>query len=106
MTIDGIFCNGRYRVTTVSCEMKMSHWLDAPVITRVEDGAIILDLSQDIWDMEEVREEGDVLVLLMRKYPGLTNGVEVRIFPDDDSFSIAGQNITRQELIAELSHFA
>ncbi|MBV9865795.1 MAG: hypothetical protein JO316_10615 [Abitibacteriaceae bacterium] len=109
MTIDGIFCNGRYRVSTVSSEMRMSHWIDAPIVTRVEDGSSILDLSQEIWDLQDTREEGEVLVLIIRKYPGLTNGVEVSILPELGSFLIADsnarRNVTREELMAKLSEY-
>ena len=105
MTVDGIFCAGRYRVRTVSFEMRMSHWVDAPVVERIEDGATILDLSNDVWDVEGIEEDGDVLVLVMRKYPGLTKGVEVRILPEPDRFALAGEIVSRAELLAKLEAF-
>jgi hypothetical protein len=47
----------------------MSHWINAPVVERVSDGAALLDLSEDVWDLCDVGEEGDSLVLVIRKYP-------------------------------------
>ena len=105
MNIDGIYCDGRYKVRTVSFEMRMSHWVDAPIVERVEDGATVLDLSGDLWDLWSIREDDDALVLMMRKYPGLTNDVEVRVLPENDSFSIMGKNVTLEELISELKKF-
>jgi len=105
VNVDGIFCAGRYRVKTVSFEMRMSHWVDAPVVERAEDGATILDLSQDVWDVEGIEEDGDVLVLVMRKYPGLTNGVKVRILPEPDRFALAGEIVSREALISKLKEF-
>lgn len=80
----------------------MSHWIAAPVVERVADGAALLDLSEDVWDLCEVGEAGDTLVLVMRKYPGNTSGVEVRILPEPDRFELTGRVITRAELLAAL----
>jgi hypothetical protein len=96
------YCGGRYRVRTIQSEMKMSHWIDAPVVERVSDEAVVLDLSDDVWDLCRVDEEGEVLVLVMRKYPGLTQGVEVRILPEGDRYTIAGTTVTCDELLATL----
>jgi hypothetical protein len=96
------YCSGRYRVRTVPTEMRMSHWLNAPVVERVSDGAVLLDLSEDVWDLCDVREEGDTLVLVIRKYPGHTNGIEVRILPEPDRYQIGGKVRTREALMAAL----
>jgi hypothetical protein len=105
MSVDGIFCDGRYRVRTVSFEMRMSHWVEAPIVENAETGATILDLSQEIWDLQTLREEGSELVLVMRKYPGLTNDVEVRIFAEGDKFSVAGKNVNLKELMLQLNAY-
>lgn len=96
------YCSGRYRVRTVPAEMGMSHWINAPVVERVADGAILLDLSEDVWDLGDVSEEGDTLVLVMRKYPGRTNGIEVRILPEPDRYTIGGGVRTWEELMTAL----
>ena len=103
--MDRTYCAGRYQVQTVASEMRMSHWIEAPVVTRVEDGTTVLDLSEEMWDLQETREEDDVLLLVMRKYPGITNDVEVRILPRQDAFSIKGRTVTRQQLMADLREF-
>jgi hypothetical protein len=43
----------------------MSHWLTAPIVERVADGVTLLDLSGDLWDLGDVSEEGDILVLVI-----------------------------------------
>lgn len=99
------YCNGRYRVRTVSTEMRMSHWVNAPVVEHASDGSTLLDLSKELWDLWEIGEEGDILVLVMRKYPGRTNGVEVRILPESDRYQLGGKVRTREELMAALRAF-
>src|SRR4029450_631216 len=96
------YCSGRYRVRTVPAEMKMSHWINAPIVERVGDGATLLDLSEDVWDLCAVDEVGDTLVLVMRKYPGRTKGLEVRILPEPDHYEIGGRMTTREGLMLEL----
>ena len=96
------YCNGRYRVRTVPAEMKMSHWINAPVVERVSDGTALLDLSEDVWDLSDVGEDGDILVLVIRKYPGRTNGVKVRILPEPDRYEMGGKVRTREELMSAL----
>ena len=87
---------------TVPAEMRMSHWINAPVVEHVSDGAVLLDLSEDVWDLCDVGEEGDTLVLVIRKYPGHTNGVEVRILPEPDRYQIGGKVRTWEELMSAL----
>jgi hypothetical protein len=96
------YCSGRYRVRTIPTEMRMSHWINAPVVERVGDGATLLDLSEDVWDLCDVGEDGDTLVLVLRKYPGRTNGVEVRILPEPDHYQIGGSVSTREGLMLAL----
>lgn len=83
----------------------MSHWIDAPLVKRVEDGTTVLDLSSDIWDLQDVREEGDVLVLVMRKYSGLTNGVEVKILPERGRFEVDGRTLALWQLKWKLKSY-
>ena len=96
------YCSGRYRVRTILTEMRMSHWINAPVVERVSDGITLLDLSEDVWDLCDVGEEGDTLVLVLRKYPGRTNGVEVRILPELDRYELGGSVRTGTELMLAL----
>jgi hypothetical protein len=89
-------------VRTVPTEMRMSHWINAPVVERVSDGVALLDLSEEVWDLSDVGEEGDTLVLVIRKYPGRTNGVEVRILSEPDRYEMEGKVRTREELLSAL----
>jgi hypothetical protein len=97
-----IYCNGRYRVRTIPVEMRMSHWINAPLVERASDGAVLLDLSEDVWDLAEVREDDDTLVLVMRKYPGRTNDIEVRLLPKPGQYELEGTVRTREELLSAL----
>lgn len=102
MNTEPTYCGGRYRVRTVDVEMRMSHWLRAPVVERASDGAPLLDLSGELMDLCAVSEAGGVLVLLLRKYPGRTNDVVVRLLPEPERFELTGRVHTAAELIAAL----
>ena len=105
MNVDALYCSGRYRVRTFTVEMRMSHWLDAPSVTRATDGGVVLELSEDIWDLQDVQEEGEILLLVLRKYPGRTNGVQVRVLSPSPAFSLNGKVVTGPELTVMLAEF-
>jgi hypothetical protein len=105
MQEEQLYCGGRYRVTTVSSEMKMSHWVEAPLVERVPGAATVLDLTDTLWDLCAVREERDVLVLVMRKYPGAAPNVEVRILPAHDRFAFGGKVLAQDELMSALQAY-
>jgi hypothetical protein len=96
------YCGGRFRVRTILAELRMSHWINAPVVERVSDGATLLDLSDDLWDLCAVGEEGDTLLLVMRKYPGRTNDIVIRLSAEPERYEFEGQVRTREELMAAL----
>ncbi|MBP8253050.1 MAG: hypothetical protein KAX40_11855 [Herpetosiphon sp.] len=100
-----IFCHGRYHVQTIAVEMRMSHWINAPIVVRISDGAVMLDLSDDVWDLCQVNEAGDTLVLVMRKYSGRTNKIELGIFPELNRYSLQGEVKTQEELLLALQAY-
>ena len=64
----------------------MSHWVNAP---RVEDGLsgkTLLDLSDKLWDLLRVEEGEEKLILVLRKYPGISKEVQIVIGKDGQMF--------------------
>jgi len=106
MTIEGNYCNNRYKVSTEAHEMKMSHWVYAPKIENLETGEALLDLTGGSWDLIAVSEEGNRLRLQMRKYPGSSPEVTVVIESDTSSFFYNEQAISFTELLRALEAHA
>lgn len=106
MTIEGNYCNNRYRVSTEAHEMKMSHWVYAPKIENLETGEVLLDLTGGLWDLVAVSEEGDRLNLQMRKYPGSSPEVIVAIETVTNCFFFNEQMTSFTELLNKLETYA
>ena len=106
MTIEGIYCNNRYKVSTEAHEMKMSHWVYAPKIENIETGEVLLDLTGGLWDLVAVGEDGNRLKLQMRKYPGSSPEVVVAIESYTNSFFYNEQVKSVSELLNMLETYS
>ena len=106
MEVNRTVCDGRYLLVTTSFEMRMSHWVDAPAVRNASTGATVLDLSSSLWDLWSYREEAGDLVLVLRKYPGTSPPVEVRVLPEGDAFRLGADTLTRAELLSRLDAVA
>jgi len=73
--------DGQYAVMLVAEEMRMSHWLDLPILYEVEGKRRLLDLSDSLWSADSVAWSDDSrrVSLAMRRYPGDAPGVSVEI---------------------------
>lgn len=65
--------NNRFTLSTISQEMRMSHWVDTPVITNNQTQEIILDLSNTSWHLLKWKETAFGTVMTLAKYPNLKN---------------------------------
>lgn len=70
---DDIFSpNRQFKISFDSYEMRMSHWIDQPLLIRVRDNVCLFALNADGWSAWETNWLNDSTVtLVMRKYPGL-----------------------------------
>src|SRR5215468_9556663 len=93
-----LFCNGKYKIRINAYEMRMSHWVEGPLIQRVSDNHIILDCSGNLWSLDEVEEDGDNLILTMRKYDGHRGSVEIRI-NEGKEFLFQGEKMSHATLV-------
>jgi hypothetical protein len=73
--------DNRYVVRFTQVEMRMSHWLDCPVLVESAGGDPLLDLGETLWSAEGVEWAPDSrhVVLLLRRYPGDAPAVTVEI---------------------------
>lgn len=100
-----IFCDGKYKIQICSYEMRMSHWVDGPLVVRCHDNRTILDCSDNLWHLDSTEEAGDELILSMRKYDGHRGGVEVRILHGGNEFSFQGERMTHARLLEKMEAF-
>jgi hypothetical protein len=65
----------------VAEEMRMSHWLDLPILIETEGEKRLLDLSDSLWSADRVTWSDDSgrVSLEMRRYPGDAPSVSVEI---------------------------
>jgi hypothetical protein len=73
--------NGRYKVYSVAIELKMSHWVERPVVVDLESGTTVLNLDGSLWSADTATWSKDsrMLHLEMRRYPGDTPGITLEL---------------------------
>jgi hypothetical protein len=74
--------DGKYRIEFACNEMRMSHWVCAPKIIDTQTKAVILDLwHTSLWDGSASFTQQGEIILFLRKYPGTSPGIEIKINP-------------------------
>lgn len=73
--------DGRFQLVLVLDEMRMSHWLEQPVLTEGATGETLLDLTDSLWSVDRAAWSDDsrYLTLEMRRYPGDVPDVTVEL---------------------------
>lgn len=102
---DRLYCKDKYKIVINSYEMRMSHWVDGPHIQRVSDNQTLLDCSNNLWSLDEVKEDGEDLVLSMRKYDGHRGSVEVRIIDGGKEYFFQGEKMSHAKLMDKMEQF-
>lgn len=104
--------DGRYTVDVNSIEMRMSHWVDRPLILDEFTHQMVLDLGDCLWSVDHARwdEDSTRVSLSLRRYPGTIPGVAVDIeihrhmavihFPDEVS------QVPFDQLVSTLEQYA
>lgn len=96
-------CNGRLAITVEPREMRMSHWLYAPLVVDQQRQQTLLDLSDSQWDlMSTTNEASDGIDLLLRKYPGDKPAVTLSVSLDDGMLRLDGRCVDPSGLEAAL----
>ncbi len=97
-------CNGRLAITVEPREMRMSHWLYAPLVVDQQRQQTLLDLSDSQWDLISTSEESDNgIKLLLRRYPGDKPAVSLSVNLDDGMLRLDGRCVDSSGLEAALS---
>lgn len=85
-----LFHNGRYRLDTVPREMRMSHWVHAPLLIDTETAEVLLDLRDGLWDLRGAKEEGRAILLTLAHYPDGNKEYELLLYPDAGTMAVGG----------------
>ncbi len=81
---------GKYRLTTLPHEMKMSHWVHPPVLVHTETNEHILNLAGNRWDLRSAKESQDTIILQLARYPDGSKDYEIKITPRTKTAIING----------------
>ena len=59
----------------------MSHWVNRPRLVNAISGKVLLNLSNSLWHADEITwsEDGESVVLELRRYPGDVPGVSLDV---------------------------
>lgn len=80
------YLGGYIKITLIPYEIRMSHWVSAPRVEDILSGKTLLDLSDELWDLLRVEEGEEKLILVLRKYPGISKEVQIVIGKDGQMF--------------------
>ena len=98
-----VHCDGRIAITVEPREMRMSHWLYAPLVVDQQRQQVLLDLSDSVWDLIGTAQETvSGIDLLLRKYPGDRASVTVSIDLDGGVIRVGERLIESAHLLAAL----
>ncbi|WP_207864008.1 hypothetical protein [Pseudomonas sp. 58(2021)] len=96
-------CNGRLAITVEPREMRMSHWLYAPLVVDQHRQQTLLDLSGSQWDLiSTTNETAGAIDLLLRKYPGDKPTLILNVNLDDGRLRLDGRCVDPSGLEAAL----
>lgn len=90
MSADQYFLNGKYKLATIAHEMRMSHWLYAPVLTNLETQEVLLDLQDSIWDLRSAKESEDSILLTLARYHEGNSEYLVELNPIEGTAIVCG----------------
>ena len=91
MNTEQYFQKGKFKLETIPHEMKMSHWVYAPVLIDVESNTKIIDLIGNIWDFRSATESGDSIAIILARYPDGDKEYELKLCPAKGEASINGK---------------
>lgn len=91
MSTEQYFHKGKFKLETIPHEMRMSHWVYAPVLMDVESNTKIIDLIGNIWDFRSATESIDSITIMLARYPDGEKEFELKLYPEKGEASINGK---------------
>ncbi|ACA87230.1 conserved hypothetical protein [Shewanella woodyi ATCC 51908] len=94
MNDEQYFLDGKFMLKSVPHEIKMSHWIDAPVLIDTKSNNTVLDLTGGVWDLKSVFSSTDSITIILARYPNRENDLELILFPLKGVATINGKSIS------------
>ncbi len=92
-----LLCNNLIQLTITGLEMRMSHWIEAPVFKWRSGPKTSLDLSQGGWHLENYADRGDRLDVVLVQYPDASRKYFATIHAKERQVDCAGKQFTVKE---------
>lgn len=94
---DVVSPDGRHRVAFSAQEVRMSHWIESPVVMRTGERRPLLDLTSSDWSADEARWlDASRLSMALRRYPGDAPGVTLILDVDTRQVEIQGAGLAER----------
>ncbi|GAB3957626.1 hypothetical protein GCM10028805_50680 [Spirosoma harenae] len=82
--------DNRFKVSLASNEIRMSHWIDSPYLTRISDDATLFTLNS-LWSASDIDWlNASTVMMELRLYPGLLS-CTVTLDIDQNKGEVSGQ---------------
>ncbi|WP_396586615.1 hypothetical protein [Bermanella sp. R86510] len=91
MNTEQYFHKGKFKLETIPHEMRMSHWVYAPVLIDVETNTKVIDLIGNIWDFRSATESSESITIILARYPDGAKEYELKLYPAKGEASINGK---------------
>ncbi|MBU0955075.1 MAG: hypothetical protein KKI09_06580 [Spirochaetes bacterium] len=92
-----LLCNQALALHTVRMEMRMSHWIEAPVLQWRYGAKTRIDLSGSLWHLDGYEDKGDTLDLILMRYPQGSQRILARIVVAERAVLYNGQRYSASE---------
>lgn len=100
------FQNGKLTLDINPSEMRMSHWVYAPVLINTETAEVLFDLSGKGWDFRSAEENGDDIILKLARYPDANNVFRLVLNISKDRASLNGNIFSINDVCKVLEDIA
>ena len=91
MSTEKYFHKGKFKLELIPHDMKMSHWVYAPVLMDTESNTKVLDLSGKSWDFRSASESSDSITLMLARYPDGKKEYEVKLYLSTGEANVNGK---------------
>jgi hypothetical protein len=104
MSNSALYLNSEFEIQSSEHELRMSHWILSPKIIHKFTNTVLLDLSSTVWDLYNVNEKDDKLVITLRCYPNGDHFVNIHAIKGESVLSIENTKMDADTLKKHLNH--
>lgn len=104
MNRSALYLKDEFEIQTYEHEIRMSHWIFCPRIIHKYTNKVLVDLSNTLWDLYEVREDREKLNITLRCYPNGDHFVNIQAIKGESVLSIEDTKMNADTLKKHLNH--